>query len=55
MVVEPGHFSAPRVFRGSSWSLPRLSVMLRRKEGGIMWNGRRKRGTVDEKEEKVGI
>ena len=29
--------------------------MLRRKEGGIMWNGRRKRGTVDEKEEKVGI
>ena len=29
--------------RGSSWSLPRLSVMLRSKGGRITWNGRRNR------------
>ena len=43
--------------RGSSWSLPRLSVMLRRKGGRIRWNGSRNRAEEeeedDDEEEKV--
>ena len=37
--------------RGSSWSLPRLSVMLRRKGGRIRWNGSRNRAEEEEEEE----
>ena len=37
--------------RGSSWSLPRLSVMLRRKGGRIRWNGSRNRAEEEEDDE----